>query len=1260
MLTAQEQWAVGIVEDCLREAGDDVDAGYAAAEYIIATQPMPDLSIALAMRCPSGYTKEKPLTLQGREYIGGEYIPGYVKIPEHVKKEIDEEKKNGPKKKVESPDTDEKKPDDNKTELPNTSQETDEPDDQNVATEPTTDAAKAEQEAKSDKSNTPRDVAEKVAKVLDKDYEFARLSAIPNVGVDLKGSARHKRNAWRGLADAEADGTAEQLVTRAMLLKNEPLELMSKVTVSNGANALAAHLTMMKFPAKPDTERQTAEQAKKTRADYLEVYRKLKSVAEESVDTPGKKDYTPGVLAMEKIREAVIAEITRLRKEDRYSKVANSLIPMYKATDLSWKKPKNGVASQLADFNGRLLQAYDNIGKDVDGKGTYKSQAEHVKDIMEGDSFNKTFGTMEEGTKRVFDPAEMYVKTATRKGGRDVNAATVTSGTDFVMNELKMKGLQWGNSVTDDEREHHLQKSAEAFADLADVVGLPDSAMSLDGVLGLAIGARGKGNASAHYEPDTKVINLTRKNGVGTIAHEWGHALDHYLTGGQIKDNAGDYMSNNTSAKRVERDAQGNYQRIDMSDDPIWLKMADVRVAMQESGFNSRLKTALSQGVQLGIISKEKAMHYWNSGHEKFARTFEQHVRRKLENDGRENTYLSGFVKDTENMRPEAKLFYSLWPTKEESEKIAPAIDELMKAVKKKHFAKEPEASLSAFFAHDIANRRAQGVLSKAMQSAKGLTRDAKKDLATALKRGAKDSGAAIMDFIAKYRLQLAKLLNATQLASLLEGAREVATDVPTLAIFPGAVAPPPTLEPKDAVALVERLEKLTDVARAEAIYALPADQQVYAQQALAAKEAGGLPPPKFAPPAPPSGSPEGIHFPTIDEAVKQLAEKNVMTRERFDALDTAARAKSFAVASVDADDTLTKIRDVLAENVRTGADYETFKEKVLEAVDEGTFMSEAHLETVFRTNVQSAFSDGQMTVLSNPMVRSGFPYSAYDSIHDDRVRHEHLELDKLGIGGTNVYRNDDPVFQTFRPPWDYNCRCSWTPMTVRQASEAGIEEARTWIDTGVEPSPPAFVQMPDFAPPPGFQRAVSSMPLSIQLSLQSLAVFSRDSSGHEHKGEGEGGGQFTGTGQGGAKKESTVGKGVNAVKKANQWLHDMGHAGFAKLPTAVQSAISTVVSVAFAGWTASQNIAERISVEKGNTPEQAAQTRSILAAADLVAFKPMAIATAPLGGAVAAATWVVPPVTACYLAHSAVLHPLATYRAARGVIRDIVKGVKG
>lgn len=399
--------------------------------------------------------------------------------------------------------------------------------------------------------------------------------------------------------------------------------------------------------------------------------------------------------------------------------------------------------------------------------------------------------------------------------------------------------------------------------------------------------------------------------------------------------------------------------------------------------------------------------------------------------------------------------------------------------------------SIDAFFAHDIHNRKAQGILNKSLKAARGLSASARKDLEKALKHGAKDSGEAILKFIDKYRLQLAKLLTATQLASVLEGARDVAKNVPTLAVFHGAVAPPPSLEPKEAVALVEKLEKLTTMEQATALYELPYNQQSYVQQALAAKQAGGpVVPPSFTPPTPPSGSPEEIHFVTIDEAVKHLAEKNVMTRERFDALDTAAKNKSFTVANVDAEDTLTKIRDTLAENVKTGADYDKFRKEVLSAVDEGTFMSDAHMEVVFRTNVQSAFSDGQMTVLQHPLVRNGFPYSAYDAIHDSRVRHNHLALEKLGIQKTNIYRTDDPVFQTFRPPWDYNDRCGWTPMTVRQASEAGIEEAIKWLDTGVEPAQKAFVPMPNFAPPEGFRRAVSSAPLSIQLSLQPLTAF--------------------------------------------------------------------------------------------------------------------------------------------------------------------------
>ena len=280
-------------------------------------------------------------------------------------------------------------------------------------------------------------------------------------------------------------------------------------------------------------------------------------------------------------------------------------------------------------------------------------------------------------------------------------------------------------------------------------------------------------------------------------------------------------------------------------------------------------------------------------------------------------------------------------------------------------------APISAYFANDIYNRRAQGILNRALRAARGLTAEARADLEKALHAGAEASGPAILAFIEKYRLQLANLLTSTQLAAVLEGARQVAGKVPQL------------------------------------------DADAQARKEIV----GDIPQPSF-----PLPDTDEVHLPVIDEAVRDLSSKNVLTRQGYDSLDAAARAKAFTVAGVDAQDTLTKIRDVMAENVRKGADYETFRKEVLEAVDEGTFLSDAHQETIFRTNVQTAFSDGQMTVLQNPLIQSGFPYSAYDSIHDDRVRHEHRALDSLGIDGTNIYRNDDPVFQMFRPPWDYNC----------------------------------------------------------------------------------------------------------------------------------------------------------------------------------------------------------------------------------------------
>ncbi|WP_231200268.1 hypothetical protein, partial [Escherichia coli] len=82
-----------------------------------------------------------------------------------------------------------------------------------------------------------------------------------------------------------------------------------------------------------------------------------------------------------------------------------------------------------------------------------------------------------------------------------------------------------------DERQEVMNHAFDALVDLSELLNLPPRAMSLDGQIGLAFGARGHGlsGARAHYERDYAVINLTKLKGAGSLAHEWMHALDHYL-----------------------------------------------------------------------------------------------------------------------------------------------------------------------------------------------------------------------------------------------------------------------------------------------------------------------------------------------------------------------------------------------------------------------------------------------------------------------------------------------------------------------------------------------------------------------------------------------------------------------------------------------------------------------------------------------------------------------------------------------------------
>lgn len=109
-----------------------------------------------------------------------------------------------------------------------------------------------------------------------------------------------------------------------------------------------------------------------------------------------------------------------------------------------------------------------------------------------------------------------------RLGEREVS-------TDEIHQKFSFRGGEFGNWLSQKERGEVLNMAYDALLDLSDVIGAKDSDISLDSSLSIAFGSRGKGRASAHYEPMRRVINLTRMSGAGSLAHEWFHALDNYM-----------------------------------------------------------------------------------------------------------------------------------------------------------------------------------------------------------------------------------------------------------------------------------------------------------------------------------------------------------------------------------------------------------------------------------------------------------------------------------------------------------------------------------------------------------------------------------------------------------------------------------------------------------------------------------------------------------------------------------------------------------
>lgn len=136
--------------------------------------------------------------------------------------------------------------------------------------------------------------------------------------------------------------------------------------------------------------------------------------------------------------------------------------------------------------------------------------------------------------------------------------------------------------------------------------------------------------------------------------------------------------------------------------------------------------------------------------------------------------------------------------------------------------------------------------------------------------------------------------------------------------------------------------------------------------------------------------------------------------------------------------------------------------------------LGSAHrLETIFRTNLQSAYATGQWEGIA--ATEDDAPYLMYDAVDDHRTRASHAQWDGL------VLRADDPWWDVYAPSNGWNCRCGVIQLDADQLAAHGLRlgtappiTTRDWTN----PRTGKVIEVPDGVDPgwdhnPGKMRAV-------------------------------------------------------------------------------------------------------------------------------------------------------------------------------------------
>ena len=177
----------------------------------------------------------------------------------------------------------------------------------------------------------------------------------------------------------------------------------------------------------------------------------------------------------------------------------------------------------------------------------------------------------------------------------------------------------------------------------------------------------------------------------------------------------------------------------------------------------------------------------------------------------------------------------------------------------------------------------------------------------------------------------------------------------------------------------------------------------------------------------------KGIVF---QEALEFLKKKVPMTPDQYKALEQDMRNQAFTVAGTTRLDMIQDILDELKRAMSEGRTMQDFQKTIKERMKVKGWTGENpyRLETIFRTNMQSAYQAGRYKQMTDPDVVDERPYWMYVAVKDNGTRPSHRALDGV------VRRYDDPFWDEWYPPNGFNCRCKVIPLSAEAAARRGVK----------------------------------------------------------------------------------------------------------------------------------------------------------------------------------------------------------------------------